>query len=183
LHSSVDIRNGTRIFMRHMSPRVVTVVLVFSLAAFAAQAQSQQASPRVIPVEAGKATIEGTALDSSGRAIPDALVRLRDARTGQILATEHADKEGLFSFGPVDPGLYIVEIVGSDRTVLAASPLLTADSDQVVSTVVRLPVRTGMFGFLGKTVPTAAIILSAAGAAGILATSATGDPVCEMPTR
>jgi hypothetical protein len=169
--------------MPHMSPRFLTVVLAFSLAAFAMPAQSQQVSPRVIPGEAGKATVEGTALDSSGQAMPNALVRLRDARTGQILATEHTDKAGLFSFSPVDPGLYIVEIVGSDRTVLAASPLLTVDSGQAVSTVVRLPVRTGMFGFLGKTVPTAAIILSAAGAAGILATRATGEQPCEMPTR
>jgi hypothetical protein len=170
--------------MYRISPRFVTVVFACSLTALAAQAQPQQVPTLAIARAGADATVQGTAVDALGRVLPKAVVRLRDARTGQIFATDLSDKAGLFSFGSVDPGLYVVEIVGPDKTVLAASSLLSVDPGQVVSTALRLPFRLPMFGgFLGNSVPSATSVLSAAAASGVLATSVTGEQVCEMPTH
>jgi hypothetical protein len=172
--------------MHRISPRFVTVVFALLLAAFATQAQPQETPPATLAIarEGAKATVEGAALDSSGQIMPNAIVRLRDARTGQIVATGHTDKVGLFHFASVEPGLYVAEIVGTDQTVVASSWLLTVDPGEFVSATVRLPFRLPIFGgFLGNSVPSAVSILSAAAASGVLATSVTGVQVCEMPTR
>src|SRR5262245_45798167 len=72
----------------------------------------------------GFTTIQGTALNSTNNILPNARVRLRDARTGQIVQTQATSKEGLFAFERVDPGSYIVELLGDDQTVLATSEML-----------------------------------------------------------
>ena len=58
-------------------------------------------------------TIQGNALELDQRpADQHASVRLRDARFGRIVDTQVTDKSGLFAFRAIDPGSYIVEIVG-----------------------------------------------------------------------
>ena len=39
------------------------------------------------------------------------------------------------------PGAYVVELVGKDQTVLAASPMRNLHADEIISTVVKLPLR------------------------------------------
>src|SRR5580765_568633 len=56
--------------------------------------------------------IQGNALTSSNGALANATVRLRDARIGQIIETQTTDQSGLFGFRTVDPGSYVVEILG-----------------------------------------------------------------------
>jgi hypothetical protein len=88
------------------------------------------------------------------------------------------DKAGLFVFRAVEPGSYIVELVGADQTVLAASDLLNVDAGDAVSAVVKLPFRLPPFGgLLGHTVASAAAIAATAAAAGVLAAPVTGEPV------
>ncbi len=59
------------------------------------------------------ATIQGNALDSRRGILPDSPVRLRDARSGRIIGAQRTDKSGQFEFRAVDPGSYIVELLGS----------------------------------------------------------------------
>src|SRR5438477_428764 len=59
-----------------------------------------------------------------------------------------------------------------------AAQLLAVTAGHRVSTIVKLPFRTPpLGGVLGRTVPQAAAILSAAAASGILATKVTGEDV------
>ena len=106
-------------------------------------------------------------------------MRLRDARFGRIIDTQTSDQSGLFGFGEVDPGVYIVEMVGEDQSVLAASSLVNVTAGDSVSVPVRLPFRP-LGGVLGGSTPTAAIIAAEAAAAGVLTTRTT-DPV--SPTQ
>ena len=120
------------------------------------------------------ATIQGNALNSTYGELPNAIVRLRDARSGGILDTQLTDKSGLFAFRPIDPGAYIVEIVGNDQTLLAASQMLTVAAGEAVSAIVKLPFRIPPFGgLLGHTVQSAVAVSSAAAATGVLATTVT----------
>jgi hypothetical protein len=122
------------------------------------------------------ATIQGNAVNSTNGALSDKVVRLRDARVGRIADVQTTDKSGLFIFRPVDPGNYIVELIGDDdQGVVAASQMLSANAGEVVTTVVKLPFSIPAFaGFLGQTSQPAAAAASAvmavAAASGILGT-------------
>jgi len=121
-------------------------------------------------------TIQGNALDSTNGSLPNALVRLRDARIGRIVDSQISDKSGLFAFKAVDPGSYIVEIIGNDQSVLAASQMLNVNAGEAVSAVVKLPFKIPPFaGLLGNTTPSAAAISTAAGTAQVLAVRSTTD--------
>jgi len=118
-------------------------------------------------------TIRGNALDSMGGPLVEAPIRLRDARSGHIIDAQKTDKTGVFEFRGVDPGSYIVEILGPDSTVLAASQLLNVDSGDSASAVVKLPFRIPPFaGVLGHSTQSAALVTAAAGASQVLAVKA-----------
>jgi hypothetical protein len=122
------------------------------------------------PKQSAFTTIQGNALDSSNAQMSGVVVRLRDARFGRIVDTQLTDKAGLFAFRGVEPGSYIVELVGKDQTILAASQLLTVNAGDAVSAVVKLPLRIPPFaGVLGATPSSAGVIATQALASGIAA--------------
>ena len=114
--------------------------------------------------------IQGNALNSANAPMHDATVRLRDARFGGVVDTQFTDKAGLFAFTSIDPGSYIVEIVTSDQSVLAASELLNVNAGQAVSAVVKLPFRIPPFaGIMGSSgTPSAAAVATQAAASSIV---------------
>jgi SdrD B-like protein len=119
------------------------------------------------------ATIRGNALDSASGPLAETAVRLRDARSGHIVDTQTTDKAGLFEFHGVEPGSYIIEILAPDRTVLAASQMISVNAGDSASAVVKLPFRIPPFaGVLGHSAQSAAIVTAAAGASQILAVKA-----------
>jgi len=102
-------------------------------------------------------------------------VQLRDAQSGRVVATNATDKAGAFTFGGVQPGSYIVEVLGANQSVLAASSVLTVQAGQTLSVVLGLPIAGGI---LGGTAGMAAMVAAGAAAAGVLAVQKTGDPTC-----
>ena len=119
--------------------------------------------------------IQGNALNSTNGQLPNTIVRLRDARFGRIVDTEITDKSGLFAFRNVDPGTYIVEMMGDDSTVLAASQLLNVNAGEMVSAVVKLPFRVPPFASaMGvNSTPTASLLAAQAAANGVIAVATT----------
>jgi hypothetical protein len=93
--------------------------------------------------QAAFATIHISALSAANGPLPRWIVRLRDARFGRLLATNLTDEEGSFTFRDVDPGSYIIELIGGDQTVRATSALLAANAGDSVFAVVRLPTQRG----------------------------------------
>ena len=81
----------------------------------------------------------------------------------------------LYSIG-VQPGTYMVEVLGANQSVLAASSVLTVQAGQTLSVGLGLPIAAG--GILGGIAGTAAMIAAGAAAAGVLAVQKTGDPTC-----
>jgi len=124
--------------------------------------------------------IQGNALTSTNGALTDATMRLRDARFGQIVETQLTDRAGVFTFPKVDPGIYIVEIIGLDQvSVLAASEILTVGPGEAVSAVVKLPFNSqAIAGSLGSSAPSVNALKTQAASAGILATQAPGTETC-----
>ena len=126
--------------------------------------------------------IQGNALTSTNAALTDATMRLRDARFGQIVETQRTDRAGLFTFPKVDPGIYIVEIIGLDQvSVLAASEVLTVGPGEAVSAVVKVPFNSQVIGIRGpldRSTSSANVLTTQAASAGILATQAPGTETC-----
>lgn len=119
-------------------------------------------------------TIQGNALDALNHTLPHRMVRLRDARSGRIVDQQLTDEAGVFSFQSVEPGSYIVELVDSDDSILAASQLINVNAGDTASAIVKLPFRIPPFGgVLGHGVATAVAIVLAAGSAAVLGTVAT----------
>ena len=115
--------------------------------------------------------IHGNALDSTDGQLANAVVRLRDARYGRIVETQYTDQSGMFEFKGLEPGTYIVEILGNDQSILAASQLLNVNAGEAVVAVVKLPFNVPPFAQMMGTRTTAsavALVLEAA-ASGITA--------------
>jgi hypothetical protein len=139
--------------------------------------------PRLLPGTPADVftSIQGNALTSDNGSLANAVVRLRDARIGRIMATQMTDRAGLFAFRSLDPGSYIVELVAPDEaSVLAASQVLNLGAGQAVSAVVKLPFRLPPFaGLLGNSIPSAAAVAGQAAASGVLATQVSGAGTCD----
>lgn len=148
---------------------------------------AQIATPRILPGTRSDVfgAIQGNALTSTNGALANASVRLRDARTGRIIETQVTDQSGHFAFPSVDPGSYIVEIMGQDQySVLAASQIMNVGAGEAVSTVVKLPLRVPpLGGILGKSAPSATAVILMAASAGVLATQASGAATCDTLQR
>ena len=142
------------------------------------------AGARLLPGTRGNifTTIQGNALNSTNGALPNSLVRLRDARFGRVIDSQLTDRSGMFSFRTVDPGSYIVEVMGNDQTVLAASQIINVNSGDAVTAIVKLPFRIPPFaGVLGNSAPSAAAVTAEAAASGVLATTVSGQPTSDRP--
>jgi len=99
-----------------------------------------------------------------------------------VIDTTTTDRSGLFAFRTVDPGSYIVEVMGNDQSVLAASQLISVNSGDAVTAIVKLPFRIPPFaGLLGNSAPSAAAVTAEAAASGVLATTVAGEPASGRP--
>lgn len=129
-------------------------------------------------------TIHGNAVTSSDAALANTTVRLRDARLGRVVNTQITDPDGHFSFTTIDPGSYVVELMGRDRTtVVAASDIINVNAGDVATAVVKLPVRLPPLAALAGGGPSALAIAAEAAAAGILATTVVGTASSDRPIR
>ena len=91
------------------------------------------------PPDTAFSTIRGTATDTADLPLPNAMVRLRDARLGRILDARTTDKTGAFSFSKIDPGSYVVELVGRANAVVAVTPIVSLNAGDTAIVTVRLP--------------------------------------------
>jgi hypothetical protein len=97
----------------------------------------------VIPIEVTEAggslnAILGRARTSLNTPIPYARLILRNIRTGAIEGRTTANEEGRYVFVDVEASAYVVELLGPDGTVAAASELVSLAVGDVRETTVRV---------------------------------------------
>jgi hypothetical protein len=80
----------------------------------------------------------GLAQNSLNAAIPHARVVLRDIRTGEALQQATADELGQFSFVDLAESEYVVELLGPDGSVVAASEVVKTSKGRLLRTIVRV---------------------------------------------
>jgi len=169
--------------MSRLLPITAAVLVVASSLPLHAQSQPSVSSAvsKAVAAKArdhARTMIQGNALNSTNGQMSNAVVRLRDARFGRIVGTQLTDKAGLFEFKAIDPGTYVVEIVGNDESILAASQLLEVNPGAAVSAVVKLPFRTPVLaGLAGNAGTPSATALAAHAALSTVAAVAPTRPV------
>src|SRR6185503_7769437 len=84
----------------------------------------------------------GLAQNSLNASIPRARVVLRDIRTGEALQQATADELGQFWFVDLPGSEYVVELLGPDGSVVAASEVVKTSKGRLLRTVVRVPAAT-----------------------------------------
>lgn len=83
-------------------------------------------TPAAVAVLGGKVNaLLGFARTSLNTPIAHARVVLRNLRTGKVHARAIANERGEFSFVDLESNAYVVELLGPDGSVVAASPLVT----------------------------------------------------------
>jgi hypothetical protein len=129
------------------------------------QPSSASLSPGTVPPgtpASAFGTIHVTALSATNSPLVHWTVGLRDARYGRRLAMNLTDEAGLFIFRDVDPGSYIIELIGGDQTIRATSALLAVEAGASVFAVVRLPTQPGVIAaFFGAVLGSAAALTMA----------------------
>jgi len=168
-----------------MSGSVRLVVAVFVAVAvggggvpIAAQQEAAAAAPQGAQASLF-GSIQGTAVNSTNSPMANTPIRLRNARLGRLLDSVRTDRFGAFEFRSLEPGSYVAEMMDSTNdAVLAATPIVSVNSGQSVSVLIKLSLRTAspaaLFGSSAAT--TALLITSAAAAAALLTTTVAGDP-------
>jgi uncharacterized protein (DUF2141 family) len=168
--------------MRSIRCATAVLLLTFGTIQIAAHGvgaiQAGAVTPQVSSIDpATVGGIQGNALTSTNGQAADKVVRLRDAQSGRVVASQATDNTGAFSFAGVDPGNYIVEVVGENGSVLGASSILTLHAGEIVTAAIKLPLLMSG-GILGSTAAMATIVAAGAAAAGVLAVQTVGDPTC-----
>jgi carboxypeptidase family protein len=166
---------------------VATVISGVSRVSGSQPAQSLTGQPAANPgaqLPAGPpatvATIEGHVFDSARTPMADEPVRLRNARTGQVVTAQRTDVEGAFRFRAIDPGSYVVEALAVDqKSVAAASDLVSPGAGDTVIANVTLPIdAASAAALITKSPASLAAIAGLATTAGILAAQVAGAATC-----
>ena len=96
-------------------------------------------TPAAVAVLGGKMNaLLGFARTSLNTPIAYARVVLRNLRTGQVQARTVANERGEFSFVDLEANAYVVELLGPDGSVVAASPLVSMARGDVRQTELRV---------------------------------------------
>jgi hypothetical protein len=130
--------------------------------------------PRTVSgTQADIAEIDGTALNSTSGALPNAHVRLRDARFGRVIDRQITDRHGMFAFRNLAPGDYVAELLSTDEAeTLVASELLLLNGGDTAAIVLKLPFRISPFAAILSTASRRAVAVTiAAAGSGVLATA------------
>ncbi len=120
----------------------LSVVLCAPTAAFAATPQEG-------------ATINGTAENAAGEALPSYTVQLRDVSTGQLVGTTTSNAAGNFTFPSLNPGTYVVEVVSPGGSIVGTSAALNLAANATLSVGVMASAVAALSGAAAATAPVA----------------------------
>jgi hypothetical protein len=75
--------------------------------------------------QAGTGTISGTATNQNGQALANTTAQLRDVTTKQLVGTTITNAQGGFAFVGLNPGQFVVEIIGPNGAIVGTTAPIT----------------------------------------------------------
>src|SRR5687767_10424036 len=126
--------------------------------------------------------LTGVAQNADKAPLPGFRVQVRNANTGELAGSTTSNQAGQFSFGSLQPGNYVVEIIDSAGRVVGLSPSLTVAAGSTVTVTVGATAAGAIAASSGGGVsllglgPLASVaVAGAASAAAVTAVVATRD--------
>lgn len=123
-------------------------------------------------------TINGEAQNAQGQILPNYTVRARNLSNGALAGSTTSNAAGQFSFVGLNPGNYAIEIVDAAGKIVGTSASIGVTAGATVSVTVTASAAAALGGALGAAaggaagvgggLSTALIVVTAAGAAGIV---------------
>jgi Carboxypeptidase regulatory-like domain len=85
---------------------------------------------------AARGAISGTARDSAGARLVNVGVRVRNANRGDVVLQTRTGAAGQFPAPSLEPGVYIIEALGSSGQVIGVSPTMSVMAGQTATATV-----------------------------------------------
>lgn len=142
---------------------VLVIAALFALHTAPAFAAAPKAAAKGKAAAQATGGINGTAQSSTGQTLSNYTVQLRNVATGQLSGSTTSSASGLFSFGGLNPGSYVLEIVNSSGAIVGTSSAIGVVAGGVVSVTVTASAAAALGALAGG----AAAAAGAGGAAGI----------------
>jgi hypothetical protein len=114
----------SNMFRRLVLSALVAALIVPNVRVFAAPARGAQTAT---------GAISGSARDASSQSLPNHVVRLRNAETGQLTASTTSGPAGQFSFTGLNPATYVVEVLDAAGTVVGTSAAIVLSPAAMVA--------------------------------------------------
>src|SRR3954462_3511911 len=111
---------------RVLALALATTMIVPALPASAASPAAGRAAGQT----QGTGGISGTATSSTGQALPNYTVQIRNLQTGELAGSTTSDSAGSFTFGGLTPANYVIEIVNSAGTFGGSIPPIAITAGQ-----------------------------------------------------
>ena len=177
-----------RTFSVYPGNPLLTGVHMRVLAVLLALALASPVSPFVATsvAQAEAASVAGMATTSTGETLVNAAVQLRDLATGTVTGTTMSSSTGAFSFGAVNPGNYVVEVLNAAGEVVGTSasvsvaPGAAVTGVTVTATAAAVAASAGAGGLGAGTI---AAVTTAAAAAGVAGIAVATDQEDASPSR
>jgi hypothetical protein len=153
-----------------------------SFAGLLVVAVAMSGSASALALAQGQGALSGLAQSSDRAPLANFRVQVRNANTGDLVGSTTSNQAGQFSFGALQPGTYVVEIVDATGRVVGLSSSLTVTAGAIVTVTVGATVAGalstaggGGLSLLGLGPLASVAVAGAASAAAVTAVVATRD--------
>lgn len=124
--------------------------------------------PQIFAAAKATGSLTGVARTTAGQPLADHSVRVRDVRTGDVVATSRTGANGAFVVAALAPGGYVVEIVDVAGRIVGVSTIATVAEGGTATLTVTAVGTPPVGGQMSRTALTAIIVASALGIAAIV---------------
>ena len=131
-------------------------------------------APQMFAAAKATGSLTGLARTSAGQPLADHSVRVRDVRTGDVVATTRTGANGAFVVTALDPGSYVVEIVDAAGRIVGVSTIAAVAEGRTATLAVTAVGTHPVGGRLGAIAWTSIVVASALGVTGLVV-ALTGD--------
>ena len=131
-------------------------------------------APQIFAAAKATGALTGVARTSAGQPLADHSVRVRDVRTGDVVATSRTGANGAFVVAALDPGSYVVEIVDAAGRIVGVSTITAVAEGRTATLSVTAVGTHPVGGRIGAVAITAIVVASGLGLTGLIM-ALTGD--------
>jgi hypothetical protein len=125
-------------------------------------------APQIFAAAKATGALTGVARTTAGQPLADHSVRVRDVRTGDVVATSRTGANGAFVVAALEPGNYVVEIVDVAGRIVGVSTIAAVAEGRTATLTVTAVGTPPVGGRISAVALTSIIVASALGITGLV---------------